>query len=478
MRQYLFFVCFLPLIAFGQKQGNIWYFGDHAGLDFNTGSPVVINDGQTHFVACPACHSEGTSVIADSSGSLLFYCDGRTLWNSNHQIMRNGDSLLSDISSTQSSLILPEPGNSRYFYVFTTDDFYMDNLKDGFQYSRVDICLDDGLGGVIRNQKNILLLDSVCEKLTAVRHSNGVDYWVIVHKFRSDAFYSYRLTSSGITDTVISYAGSVHTSSPGLGGAQGQMKASPDGKKLALVNGNVTPSVAECFDFDKSTGVISNMLSLQTNPVWGYYGVSFSPDNSKLYLACTMNGNGIYQFDLAAGGGNPADVLASKTLIAGNYNYLGLQLASDGKIYAARSPFGYNPYLGVINDPNWAGTACNFVDSAVYLDGHSASYGFPNFVDSYDYSNTSYACGNSGFEDQEPEETSLFPDPFSDHLTVKCKLNEQISITLYNCQTQPLLKETFRAQIIINTSDFPSGLYLYELRKQDEVIARGKLIKY
>jgi hypothetical protein len=37
------------------------------------------------------------------------------------------------------------------------------------------MCLDNGLGGVIQNKK-ILLLDTVTEKLAAVRHSNGVDY--------------------------------------------------------------------------------------------------------------------------------------------------------------------------------------------------------------------------------------------------------------------------------------------------------------
>lgn len=478
MKILIFLILLFPIFCFGQKQGNIWYFGNNAGLDFNSGSPVVLNDGQTQFVGCPSCHSEGTSVIADSTGNLLFYCNGRTIWNKNHQVMMDGDSLLSNNSSTQSSLILPLPGNSRYFYVFTVDDFYFNNLQYGFRYSIVDMCLDLGLGGVIKTEKNILLLDNVCEKLTAVRHSNGIDYWVIVHKFQSNAFYCYHLSSTGIIDTVVSNIGSIHTSSPGTGGSQGQLKASPNGQKLALVNGNANPAIAEYFDFDKNTGVVSNMVSIQTNPVWTYFGVSFSPDNSKLYIASTLNGNGVYQFDLTAGGGNPANVVASKKLIAGTYNYLGLQLATDGKIYVARSPFGFNPYIGVINNPNNVGLACNYVDSAVYLNGNSASYGFPNFVDSYDYSNSIHNCETTGIENQEKEFcVEVFPNPFSNELTFTAENNEQLVVSIFDIFGQKILQETFTNKITINTDNFSNGIYIYVLNSDRKIITRGKVIK-
>jgi len=256
-----------------QKQGNIWYFGDHAGLDFNSGSPVVLNNGQTPL---NGGHSEGTSVICDSSGQLLFYTNGRQVWNKNHQVMPNGDTLFSNSSSTQAALIIAQPGSSRYFYVFTVDDFYFDNLQYGFRYTMVDLCLDNGFGDVIANQKNILVLDTVAEKITAVRHANGTDYWVIVHKFYSDAFYAYQLSSTGISAPVISHIGSVHpTGSQNISASIGQLKASPDGTKLAIVNGNSNHSIAEYFDFDKGTGLLSNMVDFQTNLLYNYYGCSF-----------------------------------------------------------------------------------------------------------------------------------------------------------------------------------------------------------
>jgi PKD repeat protein len=374
--------------AFSQKQGNVWYFGDHAGLDFSSGSPVVLNNGQTPL---NAAHAEGSSVICDSSGALLFYSNGQKAWNKNHQLMPNGDSLYSNSSATQAALIVPLPGSSRYFYVFTVDDFYFDNLQYGFRYSIVDMCLDNGNGDIPNNEKNILVLDTVTEKLAGIRHANGTDYWIVVHKYYSNEFYAYHFSSAGLSSPVISATGSVHPKgTSNQAAAIGQMKASPDGGKLAIVNGNSNDNIVEYFDFDNTTGIVSNWVDLQWLPVYNFYGCSFSPDNSKLYVSSMLNGNGIYQFDLSAG--SPASVIASRKKIADTHNFFSLQLAVDGKIYCSRSPIGYNPYLDVINNPNDTGVTCGYVSAQLDLNGHHSSYGLVNFIDSYDYSNTIHVC--------------------------------------------------------------------------------------
>src|SRR5687768_1932810 len=86
----------LPLFSFSQKEANIWFFGTNAGLDFNSGSPVAITGGMinTH---------EGCASVCDANGDLLFYSDGITVWNKNHQVMPNGSGLSGDYSSTQSA---------------------------------------------------------------------------------------------------------------------------------------------------------------------------------------------------------------------------------------------------------------------------------------------------------------------------------------------------------------------------------------
>lgn len=472
-------------LCYSQKQGNIWYFGDHAGLDFSTGNPLTINDGQIPILFCPACHSEGTAVICDSSGSLLFYTNGNKVWNKDHQVMANGDSLLSNGSSTQGALIIPKPGSSRFYYLFTTDAFFINDLQYGFRYNIIDMCLDNGHGDIIGGQKNILLLDTVCEKLTGVRHSNGIDYWVIVHKFWSDAFYSYHLSNSGIIDTVISHVGTIHPKPSGqqiTGTAIGQMKASPNGQKLALVNGNANyGTIAEYFDFNSSNGVVSNCVNIQTDTNYAYYGVSFSPDNSKLYIACYINGNGIYQYDLNAGGGNPDSVRTSCTQIANPYfNFQGLQLANNGKIYATRSPYGVNPYMDVVNFPNNPGSGCGYVDSAVYLDGHASSHGLPNFIDSYDYSNTVNTCYIGIENNLALEDVVVYPNPSTKILTIEFihSTLETYELTLFNSygETIPISYVVFEDRIIIERNGQKNGLYFFQIGSKEKIIAKGRLI--
>ncbi len=373
-----------------QSQGDRWYFADGLGLDFSNGEPILLTDGSIYRQGLPA-HSEASAVICDSDGNLLFYTNSEKIWDRNHDLMPNGDSLLGHYSSTQGALIVPLPNSNRIFYVFTTDGFYESDLKNGFRYSVVNMCLNDSFGDVIQGQKNILLLDTVAEKLSAVRHANGTDYWVVTHKFYSDRFYAYHLTPEGIGDVIVSAEGSAHPhpmAFQGTGSAIGQMKFSPDGTKLAIVNANSFPAIAEVCDFNSATGAVTNCFSIQANTNFNHYGISFSPDNTKLYLSCMLNNNGIYQYDLLAG--SPDAIRASRLALSQITTY-GLQLANNGKIYVARYN-GYQ-YLDVINDPNNFGLNCNLEDSAIYLQGRAISFGLPNFIDSYAYTNGLVSCG-------------------------------------------------------------------------------------
>lgn len=350
---------FISFFGYSQKQNNIWYFGANAGLDFNTGIPVSLTNGQINTV-------EGCASIADAAtGNLLFYTDGVTVFNSNHTVMPNGSGLAGGNSSSQSALIIPLPGSSTIYYIFTVPDM---GSPVGFSYSLVDMTLQGGLGDV--TVKNTSLHTPVTEKLYGTKHQNGTDYWVVVHENGSDAFYSYLFSASGInTIPVISNIGLVHTSSIGY------MKISTDGAKLVMCI-NATNEL-ELFDFNNLTGIVSNPITFPTiyiNP----YGLEFSPDNSKLYVCEAGNQGGpadIYQFDLLAG--TPAAILASAVSIGSSSNiYLGpLQTGPDCKIYVGRFQTGY---LGVINDPNQSGVASNYVDTAIYLGGKQSLYGLPN----------------------------------------------------------------------------------------------------
>jgi hypothetical protein len=256
---------FLFFYTHAQKEGNIWYFGLNAGLDFSSGDPVALKNGQVY-------QSEGVASICDKEGQLLFYTDGMIIYNRNHGTMTNGQGLLGHNSSTQSAIIVPAISDSYRFYVFTVD---AEAGSNGVCYSIVNMGLDGGLGDV--EVKNVQLLTPACEKLTAIKHCNGKDTWVITHGWNSNAFYAFLLTSTGIQAPVISRAGRSIDSDNGR--TAGYMKAAPDGSKLALANYRIG---VDLFDFDPATGRVSNPVELLASEE--PYGIEFSPNSALLYV--------------------------------------------------------------------------------------------------------------------------------------------------------------------------------------------------
>ncbi len=354
---------FLSLFSFAQKENNVWYFGENAGLDFNSGSPVSITNGALN-------NTEACGSISDANGNLLFYTDGIQVWDKTHTLMPNGTGLLGDASSSQ-LCIVPLPGSTSQYYIFTVDK---QGGSNGFCYSIVDMALNGGLGD-ITSTKNIQLIGTVSEKVVAIKHKNNVDFWIVTHEWDSDAFYAYLLSCNGLSLTpIITHIGTVHTGGNMAknGYAVGCMKANMQKNKLALalraVNGY------EVFDFDNSSGALSNLVSIANNYSFSY-GVEFSPDGSKLYGACT--GGTIYQFDLNAG--SATAIISSATLIATSSKTVSntIQLGPDNKIYCGRDG---DTYLDVIDNPNASGTACNFIDKAIDLLGKTCRLGLPNLI--------------------------------------------------------------------------------------------------
>lgn len=357
-----FYICKLLLaitcVAHGQGEGNIWYFGSNAGLDFNTGNPVVTSGGMVSTY-------EGSAVISDAAGNLLFYTDGITIWDRNHLAMPNGTGLLGDLSSSQSSLIIQKPGSSTVYYVFTLDN---QGEANGLRYSEVDMTLNSGLGDVTSN-KNVLLHTPTTEKITAVKHCNNEDIWVITHDCNTDVFRCFLVTGQGINLTpVLSNVGVQHSASALNVNAVGYMKASPRGNKLAL--GIYGIDIFEVFDFNNGTGIVSNPITF-TNYT-DAYGVEFSPDGTKLYMAGVFMGS-LWQVDLCAG--DSLSIVSSAVQVGMPSFPGGMQLAPDGKIYVTL----YNSsWLGVINNPDAPGTACNYVNNAVSIAPASCQIGLPN----------------------------------------------------------------------------------------------------
>ncbi|RIV53617.1 PKD domain-containing protein [Flagellimonas taeanensis] len=339
-------------------EASVWYFGNKAGLDFRSGTPVALPDGQMET-------KEGCATISDSSGKLLFYTDGSNIWNRDHQIMPNGSGLLGDTSSSQSAIIVPKPEDSNVYYVFTVDE---ERGPHGINFSEVNMGLDGGLGDIV--VKNVPLYTPSMEKLTAVKHANGRDVWVLTHDWFNADFKVFLVTPAGVNTTpVVSTAGLFMTYSTNGTEGIGYLKVSPNGKKVAICH---RFRALELLDFDTSTGRLSNALVLSRHSA--NYGVEFSPSSQVLYMS-DLDGP-IYQYDLSA-----SDIPGSEIAInQNNFGEHALQVGIDGKIYITNR---YRNTLSVVHDPDEVGAACNYEYAAIDLGTGISVSGLPQFIQSY-----------------------------------------------------------------------------------------------
>ncbi|MEZ4722025.1 MAG: gliding motility-associated C-terminal domain-containing protein [Flavobacteriales bacterium] len=347
-----------------QTPADWWFFGDNAGIHFSE-SGVVAASGSDMMAP------EGCSSISDAFGNLLFYSDGDSVWDRNHNVMPNGTGLLGNESSAQSSLIVKKPGSSTIYYLFTTDA--LENLgASGLRYSAVDMSLNGGFGDVVAAEKNILLHQPCTEQLACVSQPNG--FWLMSHSFAGTTWLAYEITGAGInTIAVSSNAGSSYTT-----GQIGYSKFSLDGSRFAAAL--AVDGVVEVFDFDQQTGTVSNPIQISTTNLTAAYGLEFSPNGLRLYVSAGLFNGGLYQYDLTFG--TAAAISASEVLLSSDFGTgRGLQLGPDKRIYYTKPVISA---MAAVVSPDELGASCNFTDSIVLLSpGTLCRQGTPAFVSSY-----------------------------------------------------------------------------------------------
>lgn len=468
---------FFTVNFYGQKEANIWYFGNKAGLDFNSATPQVITGSQMNTL-------EGCATISDGTGQVLFYTDGITVWNKNHQIMPNGKKLMGHPSSTQSAVIIPKPENPDIYYIFTTTEADDEN---GARYSEVDMSLNGGLGDVNSN-KNILLFTLTCEKITATRNIATGELWVVLHEFYGDRFFSYKVTKNGINmSPVISNSGFELEDKKNQ--SSGSLKFSPDGTKLISCNYYRN---AELFDFDGNTGKISNARTVISRINHAIYGLEFSPSGNFAYITYGEynTANKLSQFDLKA-----TDIPGSETLVYDgtvNSDILGgVQIATNGKIYGISL---FKNFLFAINNPDAQGAACDFELNAVSLGPDLVcNFGLPSFIQSYFISNinvqnnclgelTSFSLSNSqsvtsavwdfGDGTGSTDITATHTYPNAGNYTVSVIANNGPVKT-----TEVIISETptaMKPQNMLACDNDNDGIYSFDLTTQNSAILNGQ----
>ncbi|MBK9335211.1 MAG: gliding motility-associated C-terminal domain-containing protein [Lewinellaceae bacterium] len=306
------------LMAQPQRRANIWHFGNREGLDFSCGRPV--NVGSTEIISV-----EGATGICDENGKLLFYtnCGGGRrgteqisggIWNSSKMLMYDmGFAEGGGISATQGGVIVPDPASNSRYYLFTVDELESIGSPTrphrGLSYFLVDMQNFGGQGSVVKSNVPVFLPAAEC--VTAARHSNGTDYWILTVDFESRDLVTVRVSASGVQPPV-RYQRKVPVG-PFV------LKMTPDGQ--FLFDGT------DLYRFDASDGSIEWVCFIDNADS---YTFSFSPASRYLYAVRKVVPRELIRYDLQdVAIGDDFELVHA----LGDHQARYMQIGPDGNIY-------------------------------------------------------------------------------------------------------------------------------------------------
>ena len=495
-----------PLFSFGQKHDYVWMFGYNSNatseypgiegvrLDFNESPPSV------QYAPIGGNINVSNASISDREGNLLFYTNGCAIFGVDHEIIENGDNLNPGevreekcgldgpgyTAGSQSCLALPHPNNEDQYYLFHKQITiqgtpFFDVITDSLFYTLIDMSLDNRRGSVV--QKNIPIIEQPMTygQLTATKHANGNDWWIITAADQSNKYYKISLSSSGLSIHDIQEIG-FSSSSNGSGG--GQAVFSPNGEKYARYS---SPDGLFLFSFNRQNGQLDNFQHIPIKNEGLADGVAFSPNSRFLYVSAE---DSLFQFDMDA-----SNISSSETLVGVfdgyqspfSTNFHDAQLAPDCKIYI--NSFATVDVLHVIHNPDEPGLACNFEQHAVQLPfnhGRSLPY-FPNYrlgplVEGEDPPPPCEPVVST--KEEEPpsrQKTYVFPNPAPGYFKVVFEeaLQRPGRVVLYNGLGQAVLEEALGAgsrEFRLEVGDVPPGLYFYSVLLEGALVKGGKLV--
>ncbi|MBP7477771.1 MAG: T9SS type A sorting domain-containing protein [Chitinophagales bacterium] len=408
------------------------------------------------------------------------------IFNKNYELMENGDSIndgyfvnvyadimrLMGYVSMQGAIIIKKPNSTSTYYLLHSYIGFSQELNIGTYGAKllateIDMSANNGLGKVISKNKTIID-DTIGTSVSACRHANGEDWWIVVQEQNSNCFYKVLIDKNGISPNIKKDCEGppssilVHYSSSSC--------FSPNGKTYTYLSRSDGLYI---FDFDRCTGKLSNRRNIRIPEIQDSlflgYGVSVSPNSRFLYLTSTFY---IHQYDLTA-----LDILSSKTQIAHFDNYKdtlnwipyaffqSMQLAPDNRIYIGTGNATY--FCHVISLPDKKGDSCYFVQRGLKLP--TISCGVPNFP-YFRLGKAESICG-VGLEhlNNDKVEIVIYPNPSSDQFTIDFKdlFEGKLHIMITNMQGA-VIKNVFAEKelVLIKIQDWQTGIYAVNIYNQ------------
>lgn len=358
----------LTLYEEGKQVANYWYFGDGAGIDFNGDQgPQPVTDGAIEA-------EEGCATVSDDNGDLLFYTNGETVWNSEHQIMPNGEELGGDQTASQGVIAIGNVQDPTLYYIFTAKEFPGDGNNE-LSYSILDMKLNNGLGDIVLKNRKIYTRNT--ERVSANAGANATE--LLVHEFGSNTFRAYPITDLGIEAPEFISEGSAQLSTES---ANGYTKYGPGGDQIATAFNNGGAFID--YIRQDSAGNWEHAI-IDVSFISGtIYGIEFSPSGDYLYATITNGGSSSFiqvpvleDYTIET-----IEVLDSITVADVAFEAGAIQTGPDGQLYIAANNSGDIFSFGSADnrfDPDNGEALANALQ-AFNLSGRTSRLGLPNFA--------------------------------------------------------------------------------------------------
>lgn len=454
-------------------------------INFNTSPPSLNSNFK------PIRNPLQNASICSKSGILLFYSNGCSVFNTIDEIMENGDTLnpgeIFDMQCPEHGYIgfqnmftIPNSYNDSIYYLFYIDLVYNREPNapsivqpEHLYYTTIDMAGNNGLG-IVKAKNTIILQDTsmMGDPMSAVKHANGLDWWIITPDKWTNSFNRILLDSSGPHFVARQYIGM----KPDSAAQAGQGKFSPDGSHFAWYHPR---NGLFLYNFDRQEGLLSNFRHIEiphTDFITG--GCEFSPSGRFLYV---NHDTSLFQLDMLA-----TDIQSSLTHIADFDGFI--DVLSTFFFYMERTPdkriimnvLNGSQWLHVIQEPDKKGTACRFEQHSIKLPtvNNLTIPHFPNYrlgalgdplCDSLMVSTeTSMVSKEVRF--------SFSPNPATDYIHIDYIGNADevpVNISIIDISGHTVLSTN---EFQINTSNLPSGFYIITIAEDNKVTYQSKLV--
>jgi DNA-binding beta-propeller fold protein YncE len=478
--------------AFPQNKGisNYWMLGYNGGFQGGGGHLTLNFDSlplDVHRTPRKMNFLETNASISDSRGKLLFYTNGGWIADASHDTLLNGrlpknvnyNALFFGEQVPQECLFLEAPGDTNIYYLFYN---HVENyFPPGFfaskylYYLTIDKRLNNGLGAVV--QKNqIAVNDSlIIGEITACKHANGRDWWIVCHRINSNLFYKVLFSPQGVIAAIPQYIGDTMN----VPQAIGQAVFSPDGTKYVSYHAYDLENDLLILNFDRCTGNFYDPIHVDFKDSSVTGGVAFSPNSQFLYVSSR---NYVYQLNML-----DSNIAMSKQKIAtydGYYSpqppfassFFLAQLAPNGKIYINSTNSVVD--LHVINYPDSLGLACDLQQHSFPLPAYNA-YTMPNHTNYFLGSDSGSFCDTLqlGIMNTEckikNEKISVYPNPAQDYLWINYSPTAEVkTLRIFDVDGKIVFEWKLSPFTQINQIDvgkFIEGIYLCRISYRDRL---------